>query len=106
MYKTLIVAMFVASTVSAAPKPKKVYKVTPVSDAEIIVVCSNGADPTFKAVTSGAVLVSCGATVKATWDGTKFTCPASAPYVWADEGEALDHKSDYVYCGKTALLGQ
>lgn len=107
MKRSILAVLLLAVAANAADspaKPKKVYKVTGLSATEALITCQNGADPTFKNVTGNVVVVSCGATVKAKWDGKRFVCPDSAPYVWADEGEALNGKSDYVYCGTEPLL--
>jgi hypothetical protein len=106
MKKTILASLLLASAVYANDKPKNVYKLTHLSASEAIVTCQNGADPTFKNLTGNAVLVSCGATIRAEWDGKKFVCPASAPFQWADEGEALKGSDAFVYCGTHPLLGK
>lgn len=37
--------------------------------------------------------------IHATWDGERFSCPAGTD-LWASEPEALEGRSDYVYCVK------
>ena len=69
---TLLVATV---AVFAGDKPKNVYKLTHLSTSEAIVTCQNGADPTIRKVSATALLVSCGAEIKATWNGKAFVCP-------------------------------
>ena len=33
----------------------------------------------------------------AKWDGKRFVCPGGT-WTWADEGEAIARRKDYVYC--------
>jgi len=108
MFKqAMVLGMILASAVSASPqqkqvKPKNVYKLVPLSTSEAIITCQNGGDPTFKHLTNNTVMISCGPTLKAKWDGQKFTCPDGF-FVWADEGEAIAGKDDYAYCGSYPL---
>ena len=44
-----------------------------------------------------AVACHSDAPIHATWDGTRFSCPAKTD-VWASEPEALAGREDYVYC--------
>lgn len=104
MKKAILAGLVLATAVYANDKPKNVYKVTKLTTSEVILTCQNGADPTFKNLTGNAVMLSCGASIKAVWNGKQFTCPAEAPFIWADEPEALNGKDDYVYCGTHALL--
>jgi hypothetical protein len=97
--KTILASLlFTAVCYAQSSKPKNVYKLTHLSPSEAIITCQNGADPTFKNLTGNAVMVSCGPSLRATWDGKKFTCPAGL-FVWADQTEATEGKDDYAYCG-------
>ncbi len=43
-------------------------------------------------------LAGCGARpIHAKWDGKTFTCPPDTD-LWADEGEAVAGKNNFVYC--------
>ena len=100
MKKTILASLLLASAVYANDKPKNVYKLTHLSTSDAIVTCQNGADPTFKHLTNNAVVVSCGAEIKAAWNGKQFTCPAGM-FVWPDEHE--EGKQDTAYCGAYPL---
>jgi hypothetical protein len=96
------IVLLAAVAAFADSKPKNVYKLTHLSTSEAIVTCQNGADPTIRKVSANALLVSCGASLKATWDGKRFTCPQGM-FVWADESEAVAGKDDFAYCGTYPL---
>jgi len=96
--------LLVVIAASANDKPKNVYKLTHLSTSEALITCQNGADPTIKSVSRNVIVVSCGAELKATWDGTRFTCPKGM-FVWADESEAAAGKDDFAYCGAYPLQG-
>lgn len=101
--KTAIAILAFASIAIAGPtKSKTAYKIVKLSPSEAIVTCQNGADPTYKLVTSTSMLVSCGASLRATWNGTAFSCPKGMN-IWADETEAIAGKDDYVYCSTSKL---
>jgi len=108
MRKAIKTGIFISLVFSAGgfanDKPKNVYKLTHLSANEAIVTCQNGADPTIKNITPNALLVSCGASIKASWDGTqkKFVCPKGL-FVWPDEKEGPVSKDDFVYCGTYPL---
>ena len=102
MKKTILASLLFATAIYANDKPRNIYKLTHLSSSEAIITCQNGADPTFKNLTGNAVMVSCGADLKATWDGKKFVCPAGM-FVWADESEAVAGKDDFAYCGSYPL---
>jgi hypothetical protein len=96
--KTIFAALILTSAVYAQEKPKRVYKLVNLSPSEFIVTCANGGDPTQRRLTNSTIVISCGPSLRATWDGKKFTCPAGL-FVWADQTEATEGKDDFAYCG-------
>jgi len=91
-----IILLVLASATLLWAKPNT-FKVSGVAANKISVTCLNGADPTISKQTDSELTVSCGASLKATWNGATFTCPAGS-YVWPDSDEPLQ-KNSKVYCG-------
>jgi hypothetical protein len=110
LFKKIAVTYLIASSAvfaqSPEPKSKNLYKTFKLSTSEMVFSCQNGANPMIKHLADSTIVVSCPdpTALKATWDGTHFICPPNAPYLWADESEALAGKEAYVYCGVQALL--
>jgi hypothetical protein len=104
LLKRIIVTCLIASSAVFAQteKPKNIYKLTHLSRSEAIVTCQNGADPTFKRLTGNAVMISCGADLKAKWNGKEFICPDNM-FVWADESESINDKTSRAYCADYPL---
>lgn len=79
-----LLAVIPAMALAQSQKPKNVYKLTKLSTSEAIVTCQNGADPAIKRVSGDSIIVSCGPSIRAKWDGKQFTCPTGL-YVWPDD---------------------
>lgn len=99
MKKAILASLLFASVVYA-DKPKNIYKLIHLSPTEAIITCQNGADPTVRKTSDASIVVSCGASIKASWNGKSFTCPAGM-YVWPDD--PIEGKTN-AYCGTHPLI--
>lgn len=98
----LALSLFVGG--AYAQRAANAIKSTRLSTTTIAIGCQDEHEPVVSKVeaTATAIIVTCKAdahsvsAIPATWDGTRFTCPADRN-LWADEGEALAGK-DSAYC--------